>query len=115
MTEVSSSLNARPCTLEHMSWQCAPAIYPGLEQWPGRVLVGFDGSPGATLAVEWAIREVAARGSSLRVGSSALHPTCFDRRRADGQRLSRLLCELVTNIRVSSSKLTAIDGDVGVT
>ena len=97
MTEVSSGLNARPCTLEHMSSQCAPETHPGIEQWPGRVLVGVDGSPGAALAVEWAIREVAVRGSSLRVGDSALHPTCFDRRCGDArqeQRLSRLLHEL---------------------
>ena len=80
-----------------MSSQCAPEIRPGIEQWPGRVLVGFDGSAGAAFAVEWAVREVAARGSSLRVGSSAPHPTCFDRRGVDDrreQRLSRLLCEL---------------------
>ena len=80
-----------------MSSKSAPEIHPGIEQWPGRVLVGFDGSAGAAFAVEWAVREVAVRGSSLRVGSSALHPTCLDRRRVDDrqeQRLSRLLCEL---------------------
>ncbi|MBK5332312.1 MAG: universal stress protein [Ilumatobacteraceae bacterium] len=97
-----------------MSSQCAPEIHPVLEQWPGRVLVSFDGSPGAGRAVEWAVREVAARGSSLRVGSSALHPTCFDRRGADDrqeQRLSRLLCELRDEHPSLVVELTAIDGD----
>ena len=66
------------------------------KQWPGRVLVGFDDSPGAARAVQWAIREVAARGSSLRVGSSALPSNWFDRQRDDTeeQRFCRLLREL---------------------
>lgn len=97
-----------------MSSQCAPEIHPGLEQWPGRVLVGFDGSLGAALAVEWAVREVAARGSSLRVGGSALRPICFDRRGVDDrqeQRLSRLLCELRDEHPSLVVELTAIHGD----
>ena len=81
-----------------MSSQSATAIESGAtKHWPGRVLVGFDSSPGAARAVQWAIREVAARGSSLRVGSSAPPPNCFDRHRDDDlqeQRLCRLLREL---------------------
>jgi nucleotide-binding universal stress UspA family protein len=45
--------------------------------WPGRVLVGFDGSPNSVVAIEWAIREVAARGSALRLGSSASRLSCL--------------------------------------
>ena len=81
---------------DSMSWQSALQIEREQKQWPGRVLVGFDGSPTSGLAVEWAIREVAVRGSSLRIGNSSMS-TCFHR---DGvgvlhdQRLSRLLREL---------------------
>jgi nucleotide-binding universal stress UspA family protein len=47
------------------------------------------------MAVEWAIREVAARGSSLRIGSSEL-PTCFQRGSGElhRQRLVRLVRDL---------------------
>jgi len=78
-----------------MSSQSAPQIERDEKQWPGRVLVGFDGSPAGSSAVRWAIREVAARGSSLRIGSS-LTNGCVLRNVDDlnQQRLSRLLHEL---------------------
>lgn len=77
-----------------MSSQHAPDIGRSERPWPGRVLVGFDGSPSSEVAIEWAIREVAARGSSLRISSSAIRPRCFDRHEVDDlqeQRLSRVV------------------------
>ena len=71
-----------------------PAIGRGEKPWPGRVLVGFDGSPASTLAVEWAVREVAARGSSLRIGSSTMRRGHFEHHPTSDlaeQKLSRLI------------------------
>jgi nucleotide-binding universal stress UspA family protein len=53
-----------------MSSLGAPSIEREKQHGPGRVLVGFDGSNAAGLALAWATREVAARGSSLQVGNS---------------------------------------------
>jgi nucleotide-binding universal stress UspA family protein len=67
-----------------------------IRQWPGRVLIGYDGSRVADEAVAWAVREVAARGSSLRLGSSELS-SCFHHRVGDGggqQNLIRLVREI---------------------
>lgn len=44
---------------------------PGLT---GEVVVGFDGSRNAAVAVEWAAREASRRGSRLHVVSSGSHP-----------------------------------------
>ena len=65
------------------------------------------------LAVEWAIHEVAARGSSLRVGSSKLS-TCFHRDSVDSvreQRLSRLLHDLRNQHPSLVVDLTTTRGD----
>jgi nucleotide-binding universal stress UspA family protein len=81
--------------------------------WPGRVLVGFDGSHTGGLAVEWAIREVAVRGSSLRIGSSEAS-TCFHRGIGDDlhrQRLLRLLRDLHNEHASLVIDLTTTDGD----
>jgi nucleotide-binding universal stress UspA family protein len=113
MTEASSGGDARLGTLRHMSTQAASQIEPVARHWPGRVLVGFDGSPNALVAIEWAIREVAARGSSLRVGSSQLS-TCFHLDDVDilrEQRLSRLLRELHDEHPSLVVELAATDGD----
>lgn len=80
-----------------MSSQSASQIGQETKPWPGRVLVGFDGSHASALAIGWAVREVAARGSSLRIGSSASRPAYFDRHGVDDlreQRLTRLFREL---------------------
>ncbi len=114
MTEASNDLGLRIGTVAGMSSQSALQIEPHQRHWPGRVLVGFDGSQTAALAVEWAIREVAARGSSLRVGSSEL-PTCFDRVqrrwRCTSGRLSRLLHELHDEHPSLVVDLTTTQGD----
>jgi nucleotide-binding universal stress UspA family protein len=71
-----------------------PLIGRAERPWPGRVLVGFDGSFASAVAIEWAIREVAARGSSLRIGSSAVRSGHFERHTVSEfqeQKLSRLL------------------------
>jgi nucleotide-binding universal stress UspA family protein len=80
-----------------MSSLSVPVIGPAERPWPGRVLVGFDGSPASTVAIEWAIREVAARGSSLRIASSAMRSGHFERHSVGEfkeQKLSRLLRRL---------------------
>lgn len=80
-----------------MSSQSAPHVEPKTRPWPGRVLVGFDSSPTSALALDWAIREVAARGSSLRISSTETHPTGLHRDGVDSlheQRLTRVLREL---------------------
>lgn len=74
-----------------------PVIGRAERAWPGRVLVGFDGSAASTLAIEWAVREVAARGSSLRIGSSAMRSGHAERHTVgefQEQKLSRLLRRL---------------------
>jgi nucleotide-binding universal stress UspA family protein len=113
MTEASSGSNARLGILTRMSTQGAPRIEVNTRHWPGRVLVGFDGSPNALLAIEWAIREVAARCSSLRVGSSQM-PTRFHRDGVDDwheQRLSRLLRQLHDEHPSLVVELAATHGD----
>lgn len=80
-----------------MSSRSATAVESDTKHWPGRVLLGFDNSPNAARALQWAIREVAARGSSLRVGNSALPPNHVDGLDASAleeQRLARLVREL---------------------
>lgn len=80
-----------------MSSQNAPQIEPKTRGWPGRVLVGFDSSPPAALALDWAVHEVAARGSSLRISSLEGDPTSSPRDGVDDlheQRLARVLREL---------------------
>ncbi len=78
-----------------MTFHSASQVEREPRHWPGRVLVGFDGSGAAQTAVEWAIREVAARGSSLRLGSSEL-PACFHRGSGElhRHRLMRLVRDL---------------------
>jgi len=79
-----------------VSSQTARQIQHDPRDWPGRVLVGFDGSVAARSAVDWAIREVAARGSSLRIGSCQARPCLYDGGSADlqRQRLLRLLRDI---------------------
>ncbi len=96
-----------------MSSQCLLQTQPEQRHWPGRVLVGFDGSPTAGLALEWAIREVAARGSSLSIGRT-IQPTCFHRDGVRGlqeQRLARLLKELRNDHPSLVVDLTTTQGD----
>lgn len=80
-----------------MNSQNAFEIAGNERHWPGRVLVGVDSSPNGEPAVEWAIREVAARGSSLRIGSNAQRSMCFDGHGVGDlqqKRLARLLREV---------------------
>jgi nucleotide-binding universal stress UspA family protein len=97
-----------------MSSQSASQIEPETRAWPGRVLVGFDGSHSSALAIDWAVREVAARGSSLRIASSASGSACSNRQGVDDlqeQRLSRLLCELHDEHPSLIVELAPPDGD----
>jgi len=95
-----------------MSSGSAPQIERQHKHWPGRVLVGFDGSAASDSAVLWAIREVAARGSSLRVGSSATK-NCLHRNadELNERRLSRLLHELHDEHPSLVADLTTEPGD----
>lgn len=80
-----------------MSSLSAPDAERNERPWPGRVLVGFDGSHASTVAIEWAIREVAARGSSLRIASSEMRSGHVERHAVGEfheQKLSRLLRRL---------------------
>lgn len=80
-----------------MNSQSASEIAGNERHWLGRVLVGVDSSPNGAPAVEWAIREVAARGSSLRIGSTAERSMCFDGHGVGDlqqKRLARLLREV---------------------
>jgi nucleotide-binding universal stress UspA family protein len=97
-----------------MSSQSAPHIEPNTRHLPGRVLVGFDGSPSAALALDWAIREVAARGSSLRIGGREMHPVDLHRDGVDDLqewRLSRVLRELHDERPSLVVELAATHGD----
>jgi nucleotide-binding universal stress UspA family protein len=97
-----------------MSPHGASQIETNARQWPGRVLVGYDSSPTAALALDWAIREVAARGSSLRVGSIEPRKNCHNRDGIDDlqeQRLARVLRQLRDNHSSLVVEQTATHGD----
>jgi len=68
----------------------------------------------AALALDWAVREVAARGSSLRISSTEATPAGLHHDRVDGlheQRLARLLRELHDEHPNLVVDMTATHGD----
>lgn len=55
-------------TVLHVDSPTAQQLERRITVAPRKVLVGCDGTPGSAVAIEWAMREVTARGAVLRIG-----------------------------------------------